>query len=102
VSTTAWIFLGLGVWIGLLLGVAALCVAGARDERLARRTARARSGDGPRRCRALVADGPVPDGVDEDAKAVAREQCDGSWSCPAAAHVLGCFASAPERRRAGH
>jgi hypothetical protein len=44
----------------------------------------------------------VPDGVDEDAKAVAREQCDGSWSCPAAAHVLGCFASAPERRRAGH
>jgi hypothetical protein len=93
VSTTAWIFLGLGVWIGLLLGVGALCIAGARDERLARRTARARSGDGPRRCRALVADGPVPDGVDEDAKAIAREQCDGSALCAATEHVHGCYRS---------
>jgi hypothetical protein len=74
VSTTAWIFLGLGVWIGLLLGVGALCRAAGKPTP---RAPRERDEDGPRRCRALVADGPVPDGVDEDAKAVAAEFMDG-------------------------
>jgi hypothetical protein len=76
-TTTLFILAGLCVWLGILTAVAGICIAGARDDRLARRAARAREEDGPRRCRALVADGPVPDGVDEDAKAVAAEWTDG-------------------------
>jgi hypothetical protein len=79
VSTTAWIFLGLGVWIGLLRGVGALCRAAGKPTP---RAPRERDEDGPRRCRALVADGPVPDGVDEDAKALRAEfepLPDGEW-----------------------
>ena len=99
-AQTIGILIGVGLFVcvvGFVAVVKASLIASGEADDQTEEEVRQRTEEIPveeiRRNAALISRGPVPDGVDEDAKARERERCDGSWSCPAAAHVRGCFAT---------